>query len=65
MAKKYTIVIEELCAEEFAVEAESEAEALKRAIEKYKSGDFILSPGNVESRQLKIANNEDDAWIRF
>ena len=60
--KKFCIVIEETISEEFEVEAETKEDAIKNAIEKYKSGEFVLSPGNLESKKISIDNDE---WIEF
>lgn len=55
-------MIEETVSEEFEVDAESKEDAIKKAIEKYKSGEFILSPGNLESKKISADNDE---WIEF
>lgn len=66
MNKKYRIVIEETISEEFEVDAESNEDAISKAIQKYMSGEFILSPGNVECKKISvIENNEYKNWIEF
>ncbi len=52
--KKYIIAIEETIVEEFEVEANSSEDALVIAEEKYKSGEFVLTPGEVQHRQMAI-----------
>lgn len=60
--KKFCIIIEETISEEFEVEAENKDDAIKKAIENYHSGKFILSPGNLESKKISVDNDE---WIEF
>lgn len=60
--KKFYVMIEETISEEFEIEAESKEDAIKKAIEKYKSCEFILCPGNIESKKISIDNDE---WIEF
>ena len=43
---KYTITIEETIAKDFEVEADSAKEAYETAEQKYKSGEFVLDPGD-------------------
>ena len=64
--KKYFVVIEETISEEFEIDAESKEDAISKAIEKYKSGEFVLSPGNLESKKISIVDNSEfDNWIEF
>lgn len=65
--KKYSVVIEETISQEFEVDAESKDDAISKAIEKYQSGEFVLSPGNLESKKILIVdeNSEFDDWIEF
>jgi len=65
--KKFCVVIEETISEEFEIDAESKEDAIKKAIEKYKSGEFVLSPGNLEHKQFAILedDSEIDEWIEF
>ncbi len=60
--KKFCVVIEETISEEFEIDAETKEDAISKAIEKYKSGEFILSPGNLESKKISADNDE---WIEF
>ena len=60
--KKFCVVIEETISEEFEIESDSKEDAIKNAIEKYKSGEFVLNPGNLESKKIYIDN---DDWIEF
>ena len=65
--KKYHVVIEEIISEEFEIEANSEEDAISKAINEYDSGSFVLSPGNVEGRQIAIVGEDDEFkdWIEF
>lgn len=63
--KKFTIVIEETLADRFEVEAETEEEALKIAIQKYKNAEFILQPESCYSSEVWPEENPDnriDIW---
>ncbi len=65
--KKYRVIIEEIMSEEFELEAESEKEAISKAMGAYKSGEFVLEPGNFEYAQLKVADEDDKCseWIKI
>jgi len=64
---KYTITIEETVAKDFEVEANSAEEAYETAEQKYKSGKFVLDPGECQFRQIAITapNNEATEWKEF
>ena len=60
---KYTVVIEELVADEFEVEANDCEEALRIAEEKYRNCEFVLSPGEVQFKQMAVVSpNCKDEW---
>ena len=65
--KTYRVIIEETISEEFELEAESEKEAISKAMDAYKSGEFILEPGNFEYAQLKVTDEDDKCseWIEI
>ena len=67
MRKTYKIIIEETISYEFAVTAASEEDAVKTAIERYKSGELVLSPGNLLEKKIAVMNNQNEAadWISF
>ncbi len=67
MRKTYKIIIEETISDEFAVTASSEEDAVKTAIERYKSGELVLSPGNLLEKKIAVMNNQNEAadWISF
>ena len=64
---KYTITIEEAVAKDFEVEAYSAEEAYEIAEQKYKSGEFVLDPGECQFRQIAITAPNDEAteWKEF
>lgn len=64
MNNKYEIIIEEVISQQFFIEAESKEEAIKTAIQKYKSGAYVLSPGNVEQTQIAIVEGgQCNEWV--
>ena len=56
---KYTIAIEETIVKEFEVFADNTAVAMRIAEKKYKEGDFILNPGEVQFTQMSVVNPTD------
>lgn len=64
---KYIITIEETIAKDFKVEANSADEAYETAERKYKSGEFVLDPGECQFRQIAITAPSDEAteWREF
>lgn len=64
---KYTITIEETVAKDFEIEADSAEEAYEIAEQKYKFGEFVLSPGECQFRQLAITrpSEESTEWREF
>ena len=64
---KYTITIEETNAKDFEIEAESAEEAYEIAERKYKSGEFVLDPGECQLKQISITSPSKEAtgWREF
>ena len=65
--KKYKIVIEEILVGEFEVKAADSKQALDIAREKYRKGEFVLSPGEVHHKQITVTYppNESVEWEEF
>lgn len=57
MSEKYRIIIEEIISEHFLVDATSKEEAIRIAMQKYKSGEFVLSPGNLEQSKIGLVDD--------
>ena len=64
---KYTITIEETVAKDFEVEANSTDEAYETAEQKYKSGEFVLGPGECQFKQIAVTkpSEETTEWREF
>lgn len=64
---KYTITVEETCAKDFEIETSSVEEVYEMVEQKYKSGEFILDPGECQFRQIAIVKSSNEAreWRVF
>ena len=64
---KYTITIEETATKGFEVEANDAEEAYEIAERGYKSGEFVLVPGECQFKQIAITapSNEATEWREF
>ncbi|MGL4484493.1 MAG: DpnD/PcfM family protein [Anaerovoracaceae bacterium] len=65
--KQYTIEIQETVYEAFDVKASNADAALEIAERKYKDGEFVLEPGEVTYRELKVIlpESEETDWKEF
>lgn len=65
--KTFKITIEEMISQTFYVEATSLEEALEIAEHNYKTGKFVLAPGNLVCKQ--ICGEDEDGhcteWYEF
>lgn len=65
--KTVRVAIEELCVQEFdIIVADDDMEdAIDTAIKKYKNGELVLEPGEVQSRQISIVKPNTTEWVEF
>ncbi len=65
--KKFEITIEETVSDTFTVIAENAKEAMKIAVDKYNTSEFVLEPGFLVAKQMAITslNHEEMEWIEF
>ncbi|RHA08230.1 hypothetical protein DW949_12855 [Megasphaera sp. AM44-1BH] len=56
---RYTVLVEEVVSQEFAVEAASPEEALRVAENQYRKGEIVLEPGNLEQVSMKIVGDAE------
>ncbi|MDD4164081.1 MAG: DpnD/PcfM family protein [Eubacteriales bacterium] len=65
--KKFVIAIEEMIVENFEIEVENSEEAFEIAQRKYKNEEIVLSPGEVQFKQITIIEPDDGDchWIEF
>jgi hypothetical protein len=63
--KTYKIGIEEIVSAVFEVEAEDSEQALEIAKEKYRSGEFVLEPGELQSKNIAVLEPESTEWKEF
>lgn len=63
----YSIAVEETVSGAFSVLASSKEEALSIAEDRYKKGDFVLEPGEVQQRKMAVVEPESNelVWIEF
>ena len=65
---KYIITIEEMVSQDFTVDAANMEEAMELAEQKYNTGEFILSPGNLVTKQMSgqcLETKEATDWVEF
>ena len=64
---EFTLAIEETIVKEFKVMADSVEAAIGFAEEKYKTGEFVLEPGEVQLKQMAVIApyEETTQWREF
>ena len=62
---KYQIIIEETIVDDFTVEADSPDEARSIAERKYKSGEFVIEDGEVQTRRIAVNDTDCENLIDF
>ena len=63
--KTYRVIIEETLSDEFEIEADSEEDAIDKAINEYNEGNFVVGT-NVTFRKISIVEDDDfKEWIEF
>lgn len=64
--KYYEFIIEEVVSSRFSVAASSKEEAMKKAIQGYKDGTFVLCPGDLEQTRLSLTETDTEhQWIEI
>lgn len=65
--RTYSVIIEETISEEFEIEANSEEDAVSKAIQEYNKGNFVVGSENVEHRQIAVIGDDGEFkdWIEF
>lgn len=66
-SKKFVIAIEETVVQEFKIIADTAEKAMEIAEKQYKDGNLLLSPGEVQFKQMAIVKPENEAtdWCEF
>lgn len=67
-SKLFQVTIEETVVECFDVYAKNIDEAVLIAENKYKNGEFVLSPGDVTNKRIFVIDKDADlekGWIEF
>ena len=64
---KVKVAIEETVVQEFEFDvADGELDrAVDIAIQKYRDGELVLEPGEVQSRQISVVGPEPTEWVEF
>lgn len=54
----YSVIIEEIATKQFVVEAEDVQKAAFITRDKYRSGEFVLDPGEIQGARLAVLDVE-------
>jgi hypothetical protein len=67
LKKLYKVAIEEAVVQEFLLYADNVSDAIEIGVQKYKSGEFVLEPGEVTHKLIAVFEPIDEAteWIEF
>lgn len=66
--KKFVVSIEEHICKDFNIEADSIGDAMKIAEEKYKKGEIVIEPGEVQAKLMSAYDPEtmdNTEWKEF
>lgn len=65
--KKFIISIEETVVDEVEIISDTAKNAIKIAEEEYKKGNIVISPGEVQHRQMAVIQPNEEAtdWYEF
>jgi len=66
--KKFEVTIEEVISQTFELQAENLEQAIDLAMEKYGNGEFVLEPGELESKTMMVKDTETEEetnWFDF
>ena len=62
---KVRVCIEETISKEFEIEVPDGKDPTDVAIEKYKSGELVLDPGEPQFRQVCVLSPDPTEWVEF
>lgn len=67
MMSKFYVTIEEAVSKTFEVIADNEEQAKEIAISNYNSAEFVLAPGELTNKQIKVCDDENilTDWEEF
>lgn len=63
--RRFEVIIEETISQSFFVEATSEEEAERKAVEKYDNGEFVLEPGYLTAKQMQLHDLEKNTYTEW
>ena len=62
---KYHVVIEEIVSDDFEIEADSEKDAVLKAIRKYNDAELMLEPGYIQESKIAVVTDSGELsdWV--